>query len=292
MARFFWSSAVRWACVVLGVLVCAGCVSTNHPRPADVAPPGGWSGDLHAPVIVAEAGRAHVVGQEPRPPEGETPWTDRLTLDNAVQSPFPLPVAVVPMPIWVEASARYGVFEGCEAGGLIGLFRQGVEARCGVLQERWGHPLSVAFGGVVALVPFYDDVGPWWSASMDTSVSAGATARLMARVSLTHGPERRAVLETPPVRLWDPPPDPNVADAPSAALWFERTETRIALAVGLGLTGEADDPVEIVVGFTPYWVIDHAAPHAVGCDQCPTVRLERWEAGFGAGITLGAALRP
>lgn len=292
-------STARQPALMLALVVCAwigvACVSTHHPRPANIAPPGRLSWDGHLPLVALEAGEAEIVGQPPQPAQGETPRAERLTLDGAMSSAFGPPLASSLFPVWFEWAFRVGVFEGCEAGALLGLFRQGAEARCGVLQERWGHPVSVALGGAVAALPFYERVGPWWRADADISALTGPKMRLMGRLSLTHGPERRVVLETPPKRLWDPTPDPNTSDVSRATLWFEQVETRVSLALGVGVWGaraNEDGSKEFVVGVAPYWVVRSASPHASGCVLCSATRMERWNAGFGAVLTVGLAGRP
>ncbi len=64
-------------------------------------------------------------------------------------------------PLWLDGAVRVGVFEGCEAGGLLSPFRLGLEARCQVAHGA----VDVALAAAGAWLPLFDRNEPWCPAS-------------------------------------------------------------------------------------------------------------------------------
>ena len=169
----------------------------------------------------------------------------------------------------------------CEFGGLWQTTRVGAEARCGLLQERLDHPVSVALSGMMAV-----DYGPYTGSfgriGLDVSKRFGPIAPLVD-VYLSTGDTER-YMEDPS----HPPPDGPVPGAKSIV----RREVRVTVPFGVAIrTAQLERDhgpwLWLVVGATPWFLLDKRPCQADGTTPC----LVRWDADHGVGFTLGVEIR-
>lgn len=177
--------------------------------------------------------------------------------------------------------ALRGSLGGCEVGGFTQLTRWAAEARCGLLQESRGHPLSVASSGAFGI-----DYGPYTAPmariGLDVSRRFGRLTPLVDAYLGTSSALR--YIEDP----GDPPIEGPLPGAKSVVRREVRLTVPVALAIELGRWDSisvGEQALALVAGATP-WVLLDSGP----CrdDPCHT---RSWDADSGAGFTLGVELR-
>lgn len=212
-----------------------GCEPAALPRSGVIVPRGHFAGEAHLPVVQYEPQKVTVAGSNGRQLVSSVSWS--------------------PM---ISGGAR-GSLGGCEVGGIYQLLRIGGELRCGLLQERWGHPLSVALAGAIAL-----DYGPYTAVfarlGLDASRRFGPV-ELIADAYLSAGDAYRY--------LEDPSVVPIEGPLPGSQSVVRR-EVRLTVPLGiafratqLGELGDAWNVTDrsrpwlwIVLGATPWWVLN------------------------------------
>ena len=181
----------------------------------------------------------------------------------------------------LSGSAR-GSLGLCEFGGIYQLTRIGGEVRCGLLQERLDHPISIALSGAMTL-----DYGPY----------TGWFGRIGFDISRRFGPITPLVdvyLSTGDGMRWmedpsHPPPDGPVPGAKSIV----RRELRMTVPFGFAiktaqLEGGNDAPwVYIVAGGTPWFLLDKGPCQNDNHAKCTI----QWDADRGMGFTIGVEIR-
>ena len=237
-----WDSA-RVGFVALVLL--AGCQPAAFPRSAEIADEGDVSAEVHLQTVGFEPQRATL--------------TDGRTLSSKL--------AVFP----IIAGGVRGSIGRCELGGLYALTRIGPEARCGLLGEKWGDPISVAFSGAGA-IDYGGYVGAFGRLGLDVSRRAGpVTAMVDIYLSTANG------------LRWmvDPGNIPIEGPLPGSASVLRR-ENRLTVPVGIGidLAQPGKMLATLVLGANPYFVIAKGA-----CRDHPCTAS--WSADRGAAITVG-----
>jgi len=258
-----------------------GCQTPIHPRSAEVAKPGGLAWNAHLPLTTLAPG--HVEGQGLEGPEHPVP----VALDGN-SGALGDGTALTILPFWWEFAGHLGVFSPCEVGIFLGLFRMGGDARCQVLWESEGAPLSMALGGAAAFLPGFERNGAWGRVGIDLSRHMAGIA-WMLNLALTRGIEsHRLFVDDPPDGIGYTPPPPNQTyDGESFPyLQIAREETRVAGAFGLGLPlGKGD--WTFVIGLVPYLVIDAGPIAAATCAGCSALHVTRFNEELGVSLTLG-----
>ena len=176
----------------------------------------------------------------------------------------------------VSVSAR-GSLGGCEIGGLYQSLRIGGEVRCGLLQERWGHPLSVALAGLVAV-----DFGPYTAVFGRIGIDASrrfGPIKLVADACVSAGDAYRY--------LQDPDDVPIEGPFPGSQS-IVRREVRLTVPLGIAIRtaqlgnswreSDATRPwIWLVFGATPWWVLNK--------------QPSTWDAGGGMIFSVGFEMR-
>jgi len=230
----------------------AGCQPAAFPRTGEVVEAGRFAAEVHLQTAVYEPQR--------------TVTTDGRALRAEVGF---IPALV--------GGARMGV-GGCEIGGVYGMTRLLGEARCGVIQERRGAPLSVALAGAVGL-----DYGP----------VTGAVARVGVDVSRRLGPFRPLVdvyvSTANQYRYMEDPGDPPIEGPLPGSKSVIRQEVRITVPVGLAIELVPRDPSDRM---RPTWsLVLGANPFAVLHAPAPCARCLAWNGNAGVGFVVGLEAR-
>lgn len=265
-------------------VVLGGCLAPIHARTAEVAMPGELRMDAHVPLLFVAVGDARAVapgaeGEEPRALTIEGPSIGMDEVNGAGVFPF-----------WWELSFAFGLFRPCETGVMLGLFRLGGELRCGLVQQRWGQPISLAISAAAAAVPLYDRPGLWWRGGVDLSRWWEHLA-LIGNLYVTSGPEAYLV-GSPPEEHWDRPLEELNADEPGGQLLLSREELRLALALGLGVRASRSSTLAFVVGLTAHVVLAQGDLLNAECRGCSAVELADYDEGFGFTLTVGVSGAP
>lgn len=227
-----------------------GCQPAAFPRTGEVAARGQVTGEVALQAVAYEPQRARL-------PDGR-----EITSKVAF---FPA----------IHGGVRVGL-GGCEVGGVYGMTRVLVESRCGIFQERWGAPLSVALSGAWGL-----DYGPTFGAfgriGLDMSVRLGPL-RPIVDVYFSQSHELRYVEDSA-----DPPIEGPLPGSKSVA----RDELRITVPVGLAIEltrpSERQIGYSLVLGAIPYRVL-----HVGACTEaCKGIS---WTGDVGVGFTVGLEL--
>lgn len=227
-----------------------GCLPAAFPRSGEVAPRGDFSAEVSLQAVAFEPQRVPI---------------ERRTLTSKVAF-FPAIGGAV------RASLGH-----CEVGGFYALTRIGPEARCGLLSERRGSPLSVALSG---------------SGGIDYGAHFGAYGRLGLDVSRHAGPITAIVdayLSTADeLRYIGDPANPPIEGPFPGHQSTLRREIRLTLPVGIGFDVAKNETrrFTLVVGTTPYFLL---VKGACKDDPCKT---PIWDGDRGAGITVGLEVHP
>jgi hypothetical protein len=158
----------------------------------------------------------------------------------------------------------------CEIGGLLSFLRVGAELRCGLLQERWGAPFSLAasvaglypidLGGV--LFPMRDRGG--FRAGFDGSFRLGGWGPLLGAY-VDHGTQRRALLDR---RM---PMSEDLFFKKYSTIVAVRDEWRLAVPLGVALYGERGGGAIAVIVEHTLSARDRVPPVARGDDLGPYI---------------------
>jgi hypothetical protein len=223
------------------------------PRSGEIAPRGQGAGEVHLAIVQYEPQRVTVPNSN-----------GRQLVSNVSWSPVP------------SGGARASL-GGCEIGGLYQFTRLGFEMRCGLLQERWGHPLSIALAGLLAVdFGFYG--APFGRIGLDASHRFGPI-KLVADVYASAGDAYRFIED----------PDVIPIEGPFiGAQTITRREVRLTVPLGieirtgrLGHSWDQEDRTQpflwLVFGVTPWWVLN---------EQPST-----WDAGSGVIFSVGFEIR-
>jgi hypothetical protein len=202
------------------------------PRSGEIVPRGHGAGEAHLPIVQWEPQHVTVPQSNGRRLVSYISW-----------SPVP-------------SGAMRWSFGGCEIGGLIQFTRVGGEARCGLLQERWGQPVSIALAGMLAF-DFGVYVAPFGRIGLDASRRFGPL-KILADVYLSAGDAYRFIED----------PDVIPIEGPFVgAQVITRREVRLTVPLGiairaahLGNSWRQDDDSRpwlwLVFGATPWWVLN------------------------------------
>lgn len=256
MRSFFLSQIL-----ICGVpaLLALGCQPAAFPRTGEVVPPRALATDAHLQVVNWEPQRVSL-------PDG------RKLRSNVAWYPI------------LSAAVRVGLGP-CEVGGLYQLTRVGAEARCGLVQERLGHPLSIAYSGLLAL-----DYGP----------TTAAFTRIGLDISRRFGPIAALVdvyFSTGDALRWMQDPGVHPIEGPlPGAQSIVRRELRVTIPFGLAVrlahTGSEQQGrakgswVSLVLGATP-WFLLARGPCFEEVGACTTL----WNGEHGVGFTSGIEIR-
>lgn len=246
------------------------CVSAVIPRTADIAPPGHLAGEAILPITYATAtARGHHTDEA-------TGAREAITLDGLSPAALHAPLVLSLMPVWFTTTVRLGLFTPCEVGVTLGLFQQGGELRCGILQQPAGHPLSLAASAGALYQPLFDEP-TLYRAGLDLSHRFGAI-ELTAGLHLSHGTTVHHLADIP--SRYTTPDDHHAAPVVFARLHG----TRLNLPLGLILA--ADDEIGGLIGLVPYVTLADDI-RQLECRQCPAVHLDRFEERWGIVFTAG-----
>lgn len=228
-----------WGAACALALACAGCHLSATPRSGAVAPRGHVAASLALETLSIEP-------KETLPAPGARAtygWYPDLQL------------------------AVRGSLGRCELGGVTAWgVRHQLEARCALLQERWGHPLSIAFSGAAGVdLPSFQPLG---RVGVDISRELGPLVP-MVDVYLSTAQEVYVI------HL------PSGGDAPFNYVWLDRRDVRLTVpfALGVRVTPPTDRTrILLVLGAVPYFVL--------GSQSCPRC-AHPMRADGGIGFTVG-----
>ncbi len=267
-------------CIVVCLFACS-CLATGHPRPAEIAKPGQLTFDGHVPLTTLGIGSLDGTAPDPDDPDGEP---DEFRVGGPTIGLVEI-VGTGPIPVWWELSGRMGVFPGCEVGIMLGIFRQGGEARCAVIDQREGMPVSMALGFAAAYQPFFGVGGPWYRGSLDISYRKAKELTLMFNLYASRGPEGRVLGGDVPEKHWDTPLDPELLHQTGSSVFVSRDEWRIATAIGAAVSIEGK--IAATVGLVPYFIIDDQPIATFDCGNCSTVSATEYNERFGISLVVG-----
>jgi len=241
------------ASLLLAFFSFLGCQPAAFPRSGEIVPRGQFAADVHLPIVQWEPQKVIVPGTNGRQLVSSVSWSP------------------------VISGAVRGSLGGCEIGGLYQWLRVGGEIRCGLLQERWGHPLSIALGGLLAF-DFGIVTAPFGRIGLDVSRRFGPL-KLLADVYMSAGDAYRY--------LEDPSIIPIEGPLPGARA-IVRREVRLTVPLGIAIrTAQLGDSwrqsdarrpwVWLVFGATPWWVLNK--------------QPATWDAGGGVVFSVGFEIR-
>jgi hypothetical protein len=222
------------------------CQPVAFPRSGEIVPRGQVAAEVHLPIVQWEPQRVTV------------PQTNGRQLVSYISwSP-------------VISGAVRGSLGGCEIGGLYQWTRVGAEVRCGLLQERWGQPLSIALSGMLAF-DFGVYAAPFGRIGLDASRRFGPL-KLLANAYLSAGDAYRFIED----------PDVIPIEGPFiGAQVVTRREVRLTVPLGIAIRAghirESESWVWLVLGATPWWVLNK--------------QPSTWDAGVGMIFSVGFEVR-
>lgn len=144
----------------------------------------------------------------------------------------------------VELGGAYGLADGLELGGVIGMTRVGVELRTGVLGRHPAQLVALALSAGVAKQVFLAPRGIEWRGGVDLSLRLGAL-RPLVNVYLGYVPSRQVV--TLPDLAGESTLDRQGDDLPDAVIDQVRDELRLSVPIGVAIGGHDDGDAAHVV---------------------------------------------
>ncbi|MEL6181853.1 MAG: hypothetical protein AAFS10_23030 [Myxococcota bacterium] len=266
-----------------------GCGPRLAPRSAEIARPGEWVGTMNVAASSAGSGRTEMTRED----SGEL-----LERRGWVTSGVPLPPIGYTIPWWLQGDVRVGLLSPCEVGPLLSAPQLGGEVRCGLMSQRDGDPVALAFSVAGARSILLKDRGLWWRSGFDLSTRSKARL-LMTRLHLSYGPELHTM------KLHDLPSD-LVEQKQETGLnvvfgrlgnqgtWarVERDELRLHLALGVGWWLD-DEGTWMSVGLTPsvaLWTGDNEVLDCVGCTD--SLRVDAFVEEFSMELVLTLGVSP
>lgn len=261
------------------VFLFTGCLATQQvptqPRTAEIAEPGQF-GFNHSTSVVSGAS-ATATGRR-------TDTGEAVSHDGWEFSLFPAAD--------ITLAPRLGLFKPCELGAMISLpfTRNAFELRCGVLQESWGDPLSVAVGGAFGVQGLWDrQEGVWSRVSVDVS-RRWPDLVVLGNIGLTYGNEVQLFFydEIDPPQYGGIPPVGSTNDGfETYELLARRDELRLGIAAGIG--AETED-VTVFAWISPWFVLATGKANELVCPDCggytPLNMRHHFTLSAGVGVNL------
>lgn len=275
------AAAIALVAMACGAVACTPAVA---PRSGRVLEPGGFAVEF----------RATPAAGAPATVELEKLTGHSVEVDGNSAARFVVPTLAWFGPwMWLEYGFRFGLFEPCELGLDYGMMQLGAEARCGLLDDRDGDPVSLAVGAAALYQAAHLESGWLGRLSTDLGLPLGRSGwSLIAGFAVQYGAHGHAMtLDEGDVdeKFLEDSDDFLFAGPPPWA-YLERRELRLTGHLGATLDFE-DGAGGLTLAVVPWgsaWVdSEPLASRCFGCDfLTPRALTERWGVALSTSLTL------